>query len=189
MALAGDLVEKLAAQDLQTYCRAHIFQPLGMNETSYFLRDLDRTHIAMPYTADGNGGFTPNGYYCYPDYPDGQLRTSAPQLARFLLMFMGGGEYGGARILQSATVTEMQTLQPQSEEGLQWEFATIGAYDVIGHEGGDNGLSTDMYFDPRTGAGFILLTNGDVYLSYDSGPKYDAMLAIDEVLLDYGEKY
>jgi CubicO group peptidase (beta-lactamase class C family) len=189
IALAGDLVEKLAGQNLQDYCRAHIFDPLGMKETSWFLRDLDQSHIAMPYTSTGPDQYTPNGYYGYPDYPDGQLRTSAPQLARFLLMFIQSGTYGGAKILDAATVTEMSTKQPKSDDGLGWELTSIGTYDVIGHEGGDNGLSTDMYFDPATGAGFILLTNGDVYLHIDSGPRYDAMVALDEKLLEYGESH
>src|SRR2546423_10741093 len=50
LSLAGLLVEKLSGMSLQDYCRQHIFAPLAMNETSYFLKDLDRTHIAMPYS-------------------------------------------------------------------------------------------------------------------------------------------
>src|SRR4051794_28063586 len=72
LSLAGLLAEKLAGMSLQDYCKQHIFTPLGMNETSFFLKDLDRSHIAMPYSVDSSGKYVPAGYYCYPDYPDGQ---------------------------------------------------------------------------------------------------------------------
>jgi CubicO group peptidase (beta-lactamase class C family) len=177
LSLGGLLAEKLAGMSLQDYCKQHIFTPLGMNESSYFLKDLDRTHIAMPYSVDASGSYAPAGYYCYPDYPDGQLRTSASQLARFLMAFIGFGETGGVHILDKATVEEMRKQQPASEEGLQWEFETIGGTKVIEHGGSDLGVSTMMRFDPATGAGFVVLTNGNVYGNGDPAQ----LGALDEI--------
>ena len=50
------------------------------------------------------------GHYGYPDDPDGRLRTSAPQLARFLLTFAQKGQCG-QRVLKQATVDTMETVQ------------------------------------------------------------------------------
>lgn len=173
LSLGGLLVEKLSGMSLQDYCQQHIFAPLGMNESSFLLKGLDRTHIAMPYSVDTSGNYVPAGYYCYPDYPDGQLRTSATQLAQFLLSFI---QFGG-HILAKATVEEMRKKQPSSEEGLQWEFETIGSRQVIGHGGSDLGVSTMMGFDPTTGAGFVVLTNGNVYSNGDPAQ----IQALDEI--------
>jgi CubicO group peptidase (beta-lactamase class C family) len=186
LSLAGLLVEKLSGMSLQDYCQQHIFAPLGMNESSFFLKGLDRTHIAMPYSVDSSGNYVPAGYYCYPDYPDGQLRTSASQLALFLMAFIQFGQSAGAHILMRATVEEMRKKQPASEEGLQWELETIGGRQLMGHGGSDLGVSTMMLFDPATGAGFVVLTNGNVYGNGDPAQ----LSALDEIygkILDIAE--
>ncbi|MBX3221229.1 MAG: beta-lactamase family protein [Labilithrix sp.] len=157
--LVGLLVETISKKNLQDYSKATIFDPLGMSEASWFLRDLDPTHIAMPYEGSQP---TPVGHYGYPDYPAGQLRTSAVQLARFLLMFAKNGECG-QRVLSEASVEAMRTAQVpsvESTQGLMWYFATKGGTDVVGHNGGDRGVSTDMFVDPTTGSGYVLLSNG-----------------------------
>jgi len=183
VALAGDLVEKISRLNLQQYCQQHIFTPLGMSESSFFLRDLDRAHIAMPYQLDASGAYVAAGYYAYPDYPDGQLRTSASQLARFLMAFSQYGQLGGVQILERSTIDEMRRQQPSSQEGLSWEYATIAGHAVMGHNGGDIGVSTGMWFDPATSAGIVVLTNGDVPTSTD----YQALSEIQDRLLMLGE--
>jgi CubicO group peptidase (beta-lactamase class C family) len=180
LSLAGNLLEKIAGMNLQDYCQQHVFGPLGMNESSFFLSGLDRTHLAMPYDVNTAGAFVPAGYYCYPDYPDGQLRTSANQLARFLMAFMQDGQLGTTRILEKASVDEMRKQQPASEEGLSWEFAPFGSRKLIGHSGADEGVSTDMYFEPATGAGFVVLANG---LVFDDPTRSQALVEIDAKLL------
>jgi CubicO group peptidase (beta-lactamase class C family) len=193
--LAGELVEQLVATDLQTYSESNIFLPLGMMESSWFLAGLDQSHIAMPYTVDVSGDYVAAGYYCYPDYPNGQLRTSANQLARFLMMFAGGGALDGTRVLAASSVTEMETTQPSSYEGLSWESFSFGGHAVLGHSGIDTGISTDMWFDPTTGAGFIVLTNSDVFQTYLSqfedgnyGPQIQAVVDLETDLLALGEQ-
>jgi hypothetical protein len=50
-----------------------------------------------------------------------------------------------------------------------------------------------MWLDPETGAGFIVLTNGDVYLAHwddfeaGTGPEVGAMLDIETDLLELAE--
>ncbi|MHC4941950.1 MAG: serine hydrolase domain-containing protein [Planctomycetota bacterium] len=87
IALAGYLVESISGVPLEPYCQDHIFAPLGMDETSYFFANLDPMHIAMPYHWNGST-YIAYGHFGYSDYPSGQLRTSAPQLTRFLATFM-----------------------------------------------------------------------------------------------------
>ena len=81
-----------------------------MNETSWFLAGLDTNNIAVPYYWDGSN-YVPYQHYGYPDYPCGQLRTSVPQLARHLMAFMQYGMIDSVRILDSATVELMKTIQ------------------------------------------------------------------------------
>jgi CubicO group peptidase (beta-lactamase class C family) len=90
-ALAGYVVEASSGEAFDTWCAARIFAPLAMDRSSWHLAGLERSQIAMPYH-DRDGRFVPYGQYGYPDYPDGQLRTSAAQLARHLVAFMRFGD-------------------------------------------------------------------------------------------------
>jgi CubicO group peptidase (beta-lactamase class C family) len=163
VALSALAVESVSGVPFDQYCREHIFLPLGMTETSYRLADLDRAHIAIPQVWTGDA-FKQLGHHGFPDYPVGALRTSAPQLARFLLMFMNGGEYQGARLLAPATVRQMRTPQYPTLEpaiGIIWFISRQGGDEYVGQEGADPGVSTLMYFRPRDQVGVIVLTNGD----------------------------
>jgi len=52
VALAAYLVEVITGLPFDIYCDLEIFDPLGMEETSWHLGDLDSSHIAMPYKYD-----------------------------------------------------------------------------------------------------------------------------------------
>jgi CubicO group peptidase (beta-lactamase class C family) len=117
----------------------------------------------MPYSDDDVPA--PLGHYGYPDYPDGQLRTSVSQLARFLLMLTARGSCGGHRILADATVEAMEVPQIPSLEptqALSLFRSHAGDLDVLGHDGGDAGVTTEMFFDPNLAAGYVFLANQSV---------------------------
>jgi CubicO group peptidase (beta-lactamase class C family) len=162
-ALAGYLVESASGMPFDVWCDKRILAPLAMHRTSWHLAGLDRSQIAMPYRYRV-GRFVPYGQYGYPDYPDGQLRTSARQLAHHLLAFMGGGEYMGTRVLQSDTVDEMRRVQfpgVAHGQGLIWYRFGLRGMRLMGHTGGDDGVATQMYFRRNDGIGVIALANGN----------------------------
>jgi CubicO group peptidase (beta-lactamase class C family) len=165
VALAAYLVEAASGTAFDAWCGDRIFTPLEMTTTSWHLSGLDRSDVAMPYRYDrASGRFRRYGQYGYPDYPDGQLRTSAEQLARFLLAFIGFGELAGVRILQESSVQEMRRSQIPDlvpGQGLIWYVAGRKGERLMGHNGGDSGVATQMFFRRSDGTGVITLANGD----------------------------
>jgi CubicO group peptidase (beta-lactamase class C family) len=172
-ALAGYIIERIAitngiASSLEEYCQDSLFLPLGMNEVSWFLANLDTFNIAMPYGHDGTEYF-PYGHAGLPVYPAGQLRTSSIQLAHHMMAFMNYGSYNGTRILDSATVELMMTDQfpsvsndaPNEVTGIGWvnAFSTADGWSYWGHGGGFWGNKAMMLFDPAERVGFNCLTN------------------------------
>ena len=181
-ALAGYLVEAASGTPFDAWCEARIFAPLGMDATSWHLAGLDRAAIAMPYH-DHDGSFVAYGQYGYPDYPDGELRTSAPHLARHLLAFIGFGALDGVRILPTAAVREMRRPQiPGIEhgQGLIWYRFTLRGMPLMGHNGGDSGVATQMYFRPSDGTGVIVLANGNWYIDGRHWPLQQAVVRLFE---------
>ena len=111
----GLVVEKLSGQGLDEYVHEHITAPLGMTDTMYnppaslrariaateyeaYYEELvhGRVHDENAYSLGGVAGHA--GVF-----------STARDLAVFAQMFLGGGRYGNARILQRQTVQEMYT--------------------------------------------------------------------------------
>lgn len=165
IALLGYLGELHAGMDFAQYCNKTIFEKLKMNSTSWRIADYDPNKLAMPY-GFVNGKFTAYGQYTFADYPDGGLRASAKDLARFLAAISAGGIIDGQRILQEATVAEMlreQISQIEAGQGLIW-YQTDGVStdeDWWGHEGAEEGVATMMAFRKEDGLGYVMLMNGD----------------------------
>ncbi len=173
VALAGYIIEQIAvnngiADTFEQYCRDSLWEPLVMNETSWFLGNLDTNNIAVQY--EYAGGYVRYGFSGFPIYPAGQLRTSSIQLARHLMAFMLHGELNGQRILESATVDTMMSIQyPGTPSDTPYEMWGLGWYKLYddswpylywGHTGGTTGCRAWMMFDPVESCGFIVLTNG-----------------------------
>jgi CubicO group peptidase (beta-lactamase class C family) len=181
VALAGYLVEVVSGNSFEDQTQQEIFDPLGMDETAWRLADLDINNIAMPYRHVGGGQYQPYGYYGYPDIPDGALRTSVNQLARFLIAFINFGTYNGISILPPQSVTEMRTEQIPDilpGQGLIWYQEERNGDILLGHNGGDDGVTTQMFFRLSDGVGTILLANGDAA----SQNEFQAFLQIQDRL-------
>jgi len=164
-ALAAFLVEAASGEGFDTWCESNIFEPLGMDRAGWHLADVPAADVAMPYrwSAD-RSRFEAYGQYGYPDYPDGALRTTAPQLAQHLGMMMNRGAWNGVRVLERDTVREMLRSQiPDAEygQGLLWYRTRSGGRTLIGHNGGDQGVATVAFYDRDDDLGVVVLANGN----------------------------
>lgn len=163
--LLGYLVERISGMPFNEYCRKHIQEPLGMKHSGWFIHEIDSSKHITPYEFNEDQN-QPLDLYSFPNYPDGLLRTSVQELSYFLMAIMNGGKYKNARILEKSTLKKM--LQPAIEldedQGLCWHRIRYEA--LWGHSGGDPGVGTYMYFNPRTRTGVITFQNnhnGDVF--------------------------
>jgi CubicO group peptidase (beta-lactamase class C family) len=155
--LAAYLLERQTRGSFDQFTNEHIFKPLGMNNTHWFLRDFkDVSSIAFPYDAE----YPDLTHYGYPTYPDGQLRSSANDMAKFLSAMMNGGALNGTQILETKTLNSM--LEPQfpnvpkeQPQGLFWTFKK----GLIGHAGGDPGTGSYLYWNPETHIGAVVMFN------------------------------
>lgn len=186
-ALAGYIVERMSGAPFDQYCREHIFAPLGMENSHWFLKDADAAKIAMPYRFDVQAqAYVPYGLYGFPTYPDGQLRASARDFARFLIAIINGGALGDARILDRSSVEEMVTIQyPEANPdlGLGWWYGAIANQEAIGLDGRDPGVCTSAFYLRDKDVGIVLFTNTDCTAIGDQ-----ARYAIQERLLKEAEK-
>lgn len=187
--IIGALVEVIAGERFDRYAVGHIFRPLGM-DAAYSVSDIaDFDEIAVLYKTSGSGEFYP-ACDCFPggarppgkestlplgNYyigPAGAVRSSVPDLAKFMTAHMNGGVYRVARILQKYTADIMHQLQWYGH-GLKgfFKYSGLGFHitDALadrrlrGYAGEAYGLLSDMYFNCEEEVGVILVTNGGCY--------------------------
>ena len=166
--LAGYIVELRTGKKLNEYAKQHIFKPLQMSNTGWFLADINIDHHAKLYKKQGDSiQLIP--LYEGTTYPDGGVRTSVNELSKFFICLLNNGEYDKTRILKKKTLDEMLRFQfnesnkPENvkldklNSGIFW--ATKMGATRIGHNGSDPGVRTFMLSDLTKEIGVVLFFN------------------------------
>ncbi len=104
----GQVVEKVSGKDLETYCREHIFGPLGMADTTFIPADQQAARAMAMHARAPDGGLV-EFPLPEPEEPDflsggGGASSTGPDYLRFLRALLRGGELDGERILRPETV-------------------------------------------------------------------------------------
>jgi CubicO group peptidase (beta-lactamase class C family) len=160
-ALAGYVVESATDIPFDDYSQEKILNELNMNHSGWHLEDFDPATVAMPYEYT-NGQHEAVGHFGYPDYPDGQLRSSVSDMARFLAAISNQGQLGESAVLSPQGTADM--LAPQfpdvdSSQFVFWYASNVASRSVVGHGGSDQGVATEMVFSPESGVGVIFMIN------------------------------
>ncbi len=187
-ALAGYIVELAVGEKLNTYTKRHVFVPLRMSNTGWFLSEIPPAKHARLYVAQGLR--IPIPLYGITTYPEGGVRTSVSDLAKFFIALLNDGEYEGARMLGQKSAEEMLRFQYTSankpnnvnlhgEDSVNSGIFWATKYDTsrIGHNGSDPGVRTMMLADPNKEIGVILFTNTSMH-DEESGPYYEIFDAL-----------
>lgn len=99
----GAVLEVAAGKPLDELLAERIFDPLGMNDTSFYVPLSKSYRIAEPIH-----GRMPDNTVVRPMFSGGGgLNSSAENYLRFAEMLLNGGEYHGARIIEEDTLDLM----------------------------------------------------------------------------------
>ncbi len=124
--LLGYLIEILSGMSFDQYLRTRIFEPLGMNDTYFYLPESKYDRLATQYTQDAEGNLKKAEHYVevngkmYTDFPTtkgtyfsggGGLCSSAHDYNIFMEMILHQGAYKGTRLLSPNTVRVMTVNQ------------------------------------------------------------------------------
>lgn len=116
----GYLVEILSGESLDHYFHAHIFEPLGMNDTYFYLPSTKSQRLVKVSTEDKNHHLI-NSQEDFVNYPlltagtyysgGAGLSSTIKDYGTFLQMMLNKGEYNGKRLLARRTVELMTSNQ------------------------------------------------------------------------------
>ncbi len=111
----GQTVERLSGQRLEPYLKEHIFQPLGMRDTSFILSAEQRERLAGMHQRQPDGSLRARTFETEqkPEFfmGGGGLYSTGQDYLRFVRMILGNGQLDGTRILRAATFAEVNRNQ------------------------------------------------------------------------------
>jgi len=188
----GYLVEILSGQPLDQFFRTRIFQPLGMNDTYFYLPKEKHNRLVNLYETK-NGTLTKVSGQIFdkvdPAYPtlNGKyfsggagLSSSIEDYAKFLQLFLNKGEYNGVRLLSRKTVELMLTNQVQppltNQIGLGFGLETDkNDYQTIFSNGSfqwGGAFNSQYWADPKEKIVGLIYTNMYGGPSWNTGDKF-----------------
>jgi D-alanyl-D-alanine carboxypeptidase len=161
--LAGLIVEQVSGEPWADYVTRHIYQPLGMGNSSV---DKD-----VPGLATGYGRRMPDGSRATMPFVDARgmaaatgITSTVEDMARFVSAQFRQGTAGGDRILSTSSLREMhrvRMLENNWTRGNGIGFSVTRNRDklYVGHGGSYPGYITNTLIDLNGKIGVIVLTN------------------------------
>jgi len=163
----GYLVELLSGESLDEYFHNHIFEPLGMNDTYFYLPSAKYERLVQVISEDNNHHLI-NSADDISDYPlikgtyysgGAGLSSTIKDYAIFLQMLLNNGEYNGKRLLSRRTVELMTSNQigdlnvGRDKFGLGFQITTVNGQAMLGVSEGSFAwggyFATTYWADPK----------------------------------------
>ena len=166
----GQIIEDVSGQPFGQYMIHHVFEPLGMNQTDYFLTER---------VQDFATGYQPQGGPLERvDYTDivipgaGSIFSSVNQMALYVAALMNGGANEHGRVLREETLAMMMERQWSLDErlpamGMTFWLENAQGHRIAQHGGGWPGFISMMLVAPDDELAVLAFTNCGNRSSYD----------------------
>lgn len=176
---AGRIVEVLSGLSFDAFLQQRLFAPLGMNSTTFYPTEAQRTRLATAYAKNKESGALTAvparedfGSRNRPPQGNGGLFSTGPDYARFCQLLLGEGTYEGKRYLSADAMKYLATSQTGDLPTGFFQNATFGQH---GSKYGW-GLGTCVLKTPHDGVGAVLSSG-----SFGHGGAWGTQAWIDPV--------
>ncbi len=182
----GRLVEVVSKQPFDEYMKEHIFTPLDMSDTAFFVPKEKLDRFSANYNPGGKLIDDPatSQYLKKPTLLSGGggLVGTISDYMRFLLALRNGGELNGKRILKTKTVNLMTRNHVSKDVG--WIRFGKSVRDGVGYGYGFSVCVEPSKFDPARKVGDYGW-GGAASTHYWSSPKDDLIVVTMEQTMPY----
>ncbi|MFC2126322.1 serine hydrolase domain-containing protein [Bacteroidota bacterium] len=145
----GYLVEVLSGKSLREFLSERLFDPLGMEDTDFYLPG-DKADRLINLYSETKSGLILSESELYADFPlrsaktyysgGGGLCATTLDYARFMQMMLNGGHYNGNQILSPKTIELITT----NQIGDFWDVNGMGlGFGIIDKKGADRALISE----------------------------------------------
>lgn len=170
----GMIAEKLTGKTWEQNIRERFFIPIEMKRSNTSIAEMQNDPDAsFPYQQDGNRIKKMDYYDINGMGPAGSINSSSTDMANWLKLWIGKGNYKGKEILPADYVNEAASSQmvihgglpgpyPDiylANYGLGWIISSYRGHYMVEHGGNIDGFSASVAFFPTDRLGIVVLTN------------------------------
>jgi CubicO group peptidase (beta-lactamase class C family) len=169
----GYFIEVISGMPFDVYLKTHIFDPLSMNDTYFYVPEAKASRLVKIQTKTGENWTSFTDDFYDPDYPikgaktffsgGAGLSSTAKDYATFLQMYLNNGEMGGKRLLSRKTIEAIMMNQvsellggAKSDQNYGLAFGLLTAKGMGKGGAGSEGLftwggyfNTNYFADPK----------------------------------------
>lgn len=176
--LLGRAIEKLLEMPFETAMRQHVFEPLGLERSTYFAREAILYSVAVGHAGGGPEPVQVVSPWPVPrrTNPAGGVVSNVLELLRFAACHLNDGAIGPMRLISPESVIAMRTIQTEADYGrhwgLGWLMRRMDGTNTVEHGGATNGFTARLLTVPDRTFAIAILTNSD-----NGGPAHSAIAA------------
>lgn len=176
----GAIIEAASGQTYESFIVENILQPLDMSQTNFVYSSTMAEQAAagslpvvhaytplLPALLDSkalirerNGNLMWMNRFYIEATPSTGLIGPAPDVAKFMLMYINHGTLDNKLILHPESVSVLTGTHPIDGRGLGWLVGESNSERYIDHAGGGAGFATIMRIYPDQNLGIAILANG-----------------------------
>ncbi len=163
----GEIVGKANQSTWEHVVQAQIFDPLGMTSSTTSAQTATTlpNHVTGYVYSIGSQQFraVPPPRSLEALAPGGNVASSMHDMAQWLRMLTGNGNFGGRPFVSPEMFRELTTpltpISATTSYALGWATHDWNGLRVVEHNGGSQGISALVSFIPERHAGFVFLAN------------------------------
>ena len=168
--IAARIVEIKSGESFKQFTEKSIFQPLGMTNTGWFYEDVDSELLSNLYELDSLNKPIRFPRYHEAGYPEGQLKSNAEDMSKYLIEMIKGYSGNGSLLSNSSykVLFTPQLNENHFDERSDYEFDdeyNLGVFWAISkaglrlHNGAMDGVYSFLYLNPETNIAAIAFCN------------------------------
>jgi len=167
--ILGDVIAKVSGESFEDYTSHHILTPLGMKDSTLFMREANPELLASPHVKqDGQIVVSKVFPYNRAHAPSSTLDSSIEDMSRWAIANLNRGELDGKRILKTTTydtlwkpIADAGPVPGAIKVGVSWFIYNAQGHRIVFHDGGDIGFNSTLLLAPDDSLAIVVMSNYD----------------------------
>jgi CubicO group peptidase (beta-lactamase class C family) len=176
---AGQAAGAAAGMSYDDLVRRRIFEPLGMKTSGMSVKELkSQADVSTPHSIEDGAAKAIPWRDIDNIAPAGSINSNVVEMAQYLRFHLGNGTYRGTRLMSATNLNVTKTphinaggagdsLTHFAAYGLGWVLQDYRGKKIAWHNGGIDGMLSEMWTVPDAGLGIVVLSNGS---PHQAGP-------------------
>lgn len=183
--ILADVIAKVSGFTFEDYMKIHIFEPVGMTNSTFYQPDVPKSLATQPHIFDQSFNVQESPTYPYNRIhaPSSTLQSNIDDMLKWAQLYLNKGTINGKQLFNESTYEQL--INPQVSIGgkdsvcISWFSRSLGDYKKYEHNGGDLGYKTHFAFIPEKSMAIVVMTNGHYFPAWISADTF-LQLVLDE---------